>query len=233
MKFDELQDIIWGISEKKDGRMKILEETDTEARDNRGRFFMSRGLAPAGIVSAGLAHSNAVAVVKDTAVSLITETDGLVTDQAGLILSLTVADCAPIYFCDPARRAVGLAHAGWKGVAGNIASEVVAKMQAAFASRPEDILVWVGPHIRKCHFEVQADVASQFADFGDSIDSREGKLRVDLSAIIRTQLLEAGVRPEHVSFSPECTFCEDTKYFSYRRDKPARLEAMVAYIGLK
>jgi YfiH family protein len=233
MAFEDLQNIIWGISEKQDGRMKILEETDTEARENRGRFFMNRGLAPERIVSAGLVHSNQVAVVKDAEVLFIAESDGLVTDQKNLILSLTVADCVPIYFCDPVRQAVGLAHAGWKGVAGNIVKEVVSNMQDEFASRPEDIVVWVGPHIGPCHFEVQNDVASQFADFGDSMVLREGKTFIDLSVVIQAQLQRSGIQLENIGFSPECTFCEDNKYFSYRRDKPARLEAMVAYIGLK
>lgn len=233
MKFEDLQNIVWGISEKKDGRMKILEATDTTASEHRGRFFTSIGLATDNVVSAGLIHSNKVVVVKNGEVLVIAETDGLVTGQKGVVLSLTVADCAPIYFCDPAQGVVGLAHAGWRGVAGNIAKEIIDKMQTEFASRVEDIVVWVGPHIRQCHFEVQADVASQFAGFGDSIVSREGKTYIDLSVVIKAQLQRSGVQLENIGFSLECTFCEDNKYFSYRRDKPARLEAMVAYIGLK
>ncbi len=233
MKLENSDKIIWGLSEKTDGRMKILETTDTTARGNRERFFTRLGLDVDNVVAAGLIHSNKVATVKDVAVRVIAETDALVTDQQGVTLSLTVADCVPVYFCDPKRPAVGLAHAGWKGVVGDIAGEVIAKMAAEFGSRPEDIVVFIGPHIRKCHFEVQDDVAGQFADFSDSIESREGKLHIDLSAVIMKQLTKTGVLPENVSLSQECTFCEDNKYFSYRRDKPARLEAMVAYIGLK
>ena len=233
MKLENSDKIIWGLSEKADGRMKILEVTDTTARGNRGRFFTRLGLDVDNVVAAGLIHSNKVATVKDVAVRVIAETDALVTDQQGVVLSLTVADCVPVYFCDPKRPAVGLAHAGWKGVVGDIAGEVVAKMAAEFGSRPEDIVVFIGPHIRKCHFEVQDDVAGQFADFSDSIESREDRLHIDLSAVIMKQLTKTGVLPENVSLSQECTFCEGNKYFSYRRDKPARLEAMVAYIGLK
>ncbi|NTW22906.1 peptidoglycan editing factor PgeF [Candidatus Falkowbacteria bacterium] len=233
MKLEESQNIVWGISGKGDGRMKMLETSDEEARENRGRFFGQLGLAPENIVSAGLVHSNRVAAIKDALVPVIAETDALVTDRKGLVLSLTVADCAPLYFYDPKRQAVGLAHAGWKGVVGNIGGETVARLRSEFGSQSADIMVLVGPHIRKCHFEVQEDVASQFADFGDSMESRDDKTYIDLSAVILKQLAAAGVREENISLSPECTFCEDNKYFSYRRDKPARLEAMAAYIGLK
>ncbi len=161
------------------------------------------------------------------------ETDGLITDLPGVVLTSTHGDCIPVYAFDPVRRVVGLAHAGWKGTMLCIAGELIRAMQAEYGCSPADILAFVGPGIGVCHFEVGPEVAAQFrtelprseAFIHDRTDS---KSMIDLKGINRQTLEDAGVKK--IAVSAECTYCEEDIYYSYRRCKDS--ERMLAYIEL-
>ena len=75
------------------------------------------------------------------------DVDGLVTDVPGLILSTFYADCVPLLFVDPVRRAAGCSHSGWRGTVQEMGRATVRAMQEHYGSRPEDILAAVGPTI--------------------------------------------------------------------------------------
>jgi YfiH family protein len=139
-----------------------------------------------------------------------------------------VADCFPVYFFDPVSNTVGLAHSGWRGTVGNIAGEMV----KAIAAKSADVIAGIGPGIQVCHFEIKDDILSEFVKYPEAIINSEGKFFVDLPKIISRQLIEAGLKSQNIESSGECTFCLKEKYFSFRRDKPKNVEAMVAYIGL-
>ena len=94
-------------------------------------------------------------------------------------------------------------------------------------------MVGIGPGIGPCHFEVQDDVLERFREFyEEALARRDGKTFLDLKRIARRQLVNLGLKEESIEASPECTFCLEEKYFSARRDKPGKTEAMVAVIGL-
>ncbi|HVX31115.1 MAG TPA: polyphenol oxidase family protein, partial [Nitrolancea sp.] len=80
----------------------------------------------------------------------IPQTDGLITQEPDVPLIIYTADCVPALIYDPVEHALGLAHAGWRGTVGNIAGSIVAAMQAEFGSRPEDLIVRLGPSIGPC-----------------------------------------------------------------------------------
>ena len=157
------------------------------------------------------------------------------TDNPELILSITVADCLPVYFFDQKNKVVGIAHAGWRGVENGIVKEVIGMLKDDYRSSASDISVFVGPHIGACHFAVGNEVADKFFAWPDCIISREGKSYIDLAGVVRKQLASVGVLGEKINISPECTYCLPEKFFSYRRDNPGldKLEVMTAYIGLK
>jgi YfiH family protein len=230
--FDEIK---WGLSEKKDGPMKLYFDgaLDEAALRNREKFFSTLGVDLNNIVSADLAHGNNVAVVEKTdGGRVITDTDALVTKEPGMFLTVTGADCVPIYFYDPKCRVVGLAHAGWRGVVKNIAAAIIGTMERKYGSDPADIFVCIGPHIRSHHFEVKEDVAKEFALYPDRVLKPEDKILIDLGGVVKDQLVAAGVNENNIEIDQACTFCENEKYFSFRHDKPPKLQAMVAYIGL-
>ena len=112
------------------------------------------------------------------------EGDALVTDQAGLSVSVRTADCYPILLVDQRRRAVAAVHAGWRGTAAGIAGETIQRMHAQFGTDAEDLLVAIGPGIGACCYEVGLEVrASIWVECAGCID---------LAEINRLQLVAAG-----------------------------------------
>ena len=104
-----------------------------------------------------------------------TDVDGMITDEPGIVLSTFYADCVPLLFVDPVKKAVGLSHSGWKGTAGCMGRKTVEAMQEAFGSRPEDILAGIGPSICRDCYEVSKDVAEVFqALFAEDIMRKTG-----------------------------------------------------------
>lgn len=225
MKFINSDNIILGISEKKDGPMKT-------SRSNRLSFFKNEGLDRKIIISAGLTHGQKVAIIdnldKETTIN---DCDALITSSSQYLLTITVADCLPIYFYDDNKKIVALAHAGWRGVASKIASEVINSFINYYGSDQNDLRVLIGPHIRGCHFEVKKDVADHFKE--DCLIKKNGKIYIDLSLSVKNQLTELGVPADNINIINECTYCLSDKYYSFRRDHPEIIETMVAYICLK
>lgn len=156
--------------------------------------------------------------------SRLPETDALVTDEEGICLMVLSADCVPIILYDPMRRVIAAIHAGWRGTVARIVMETVQMMQVRFQCSPANILAGIGPSIGKCCFEVGAEVAQVF----DSIfplteniiyeSKKSGKYFIDLWEANRRQLLDAGVRYEHIEVAGMCTVCHPDHFFSYRRD---------------
>ncbi|MCX6784734.1 MAG: peptidoglycan editing factor PgeF [Candidatus Komeilibacteria bacterium] len=226
-------ELIFGLSEKNDGIMKLVGEHAAEALINRRNFFATKNIELGRIVDAGLIHGKTVALVDEVqAGQRLEATDGLITDTPNLFLTITVADCLPIYFFDPIKKVIGLAHAGWRGVLLNIAAVMVDKLVGNFQSQPQDLLVTIGPHLRSCHFIVQPDVADQFFQYQKFIKTTSAGQAIDLAGIVAQQLESSGVLVGNITVSLACTYDEQEKYFSFRRDKPAEVEAAVAYTGL-
>lgn len=158
--------------------------------------------------------------------------DGLVTDRPGITLITTHGDCNPLYFYDPARRVIGLAHSGWRGTLGEIAGEMIERMERRYGCRPSDILAGIGPGLCQDCFEVDEDVADMFyekhsswrqfeksrSNDGEGIGAGR-KHYLDLKAVIRWTLTSSGVLPDHIFDMKLCTRCNPDLFFSYRGQK--------------
>lgn len=150
------------------------------------------------------------------------QSDGLVTNVPGIALMVFSADCVPILLFDPAAKAVGAVHAGWRGTALGTVERAVERMTALYGSRPEDIRAAIGPSIGPCCFQTHDDVPSAMrAALGDAARPYlsplpGGKYRVDLKGINRLRLLRSGVREEHIEVSPLCTACRPGEFWSHR-----------------
>lgn len=165
------------------------------------------------------------------------ECDGIITNQPGVMIGISVADCFPILLLDPVKRIAAALHAGWKGTARGMARKGVEAMTQLFDSRPADILAAVGPGIGACCYEVDAPVKEAFGASGVSWDlvaaaGGEGKWRLDLEAANREQLLLAGLTEENIEVAGECVSCNHDLYFSYRRDN-GETGRQVGFIMLK
>ena len=90
------------------------------------------------------------------------DVDGMITNVPGIVLVTSYADCVPLYFVDPVRKAIGLSHSGWKGTVGHIGQKTVEKMHEVYGSEPKDIVAAIGPSICQSCYEVSDDVAEAF-----------------------------------------------------------------------
>ena len=134
--------------------------------------------------------------------------DALVTNDPKVELVARTADCLPLSVRDKKSRAIGVIHAGWRGLAKEIIAKTIRLMQKEFSSNPEDLEISIGPHICKKHYEVKEDVAGKFAKY-------RIKKYLDLAGVAALQLTELGVRKENIKIDKKCTF-EDKDLFSYR-----------------
>ncbi len=191
--------------------------------ENQARIFSRMGTQAAQVVTARQVHGNHVAVVQaGDGGRVMDNTDGLVTAAPGLALMLRFADCQPIVLYDPVHHAVGLIHAGWRGIAQGMAYRAVEKMQGAFGTRPEALLAGLGPAIGPCCYTVGDDVASAMGyalpEWREAMTSlEEGQWRLDLSAANAQQLTAAGVR--NIEQAQMCTSCHHDVFFSHRADQ--------------
>jgi YfiH family protein len=224
-------------------------------RENRQRALAALGLKQEQSLTSWLVHGNHVRVVNhdDLYVEGANDVhaDAMVTQARGLALTLRFADCVPVMFHDHEKGAIGIAHAGWKGIVNGVLIETVRTMQRAFGSDPKDIVAGVGPCIGPDKFEVGEDVAAQIqAAVRTLVVVRQGdkerheqslsspssmsplsltaKPRVNLWAAARSQLEEAGVG--HVEVASICTASNTHEWFSHRAEqgKTGRFGAIIA-----
>ena len=168
-----------------------------------------------------------------------TDVDGMITDEPGIVLSTFYADCVPLLFVDPIKRAVGLSHSGWKGTAGGMGRKTVEAMEKAFGSRPEDILVGIGPSICQDCYEVGEEVIAEFAaafreEYHPALfyKKENGKYQLDLWEANRIVLREAGVPETGISVTDICTHCNPELLFSHRTSADRRGN-LCAFLCLK
>lgn len=165
----------------------------------------------------------------------VADGDALITDVPGLLLEIRTADCLPVLLVDPVRRAVGAAHAGWRGTVAGVAARTVARMVAEFGCSVADIQAALGPSIGPCCFEVGPDVAAQFPESvvlePPPDGSHDRRARVDLRKANRQQLIDAGLASGSVYEAAACTTCQPDQFHSFRRDR-TQAGRMASGIGI-
>lgn len=178
----------------------------------------------------------------------IQDTDGLLTQVPGVLLTSFYADCVPLYFFDPVKQVVGLAHAGWKGTVAQIANRMVERMQSEFGCEVRSIHSAIGPSIGSCCYEVDDKVMTYIHDLEREFEGNKhkdldllsqgyiskdnGKTMLDLKEINRQIMIKAGILPTHIECTSWCTSCRNDIYFSYRKDG-GTTGRMASWIGLK
>lgn len=153
--------------------------------------------------------------------------DGLITNKKNIALSLTYADCTPIYLFDPIKKSIGNIHSGWQGTVKEIAKNAIKKMIETYGSSPKDIICAIGPTIRKCHFEVEEDVKDMFLNKFNYIEEivtigqiKQGRQKyyIDTVKINKNILMEMGIKEENIIDSKICTVCNSSLMHSYRKE---------------
>ena len=214
--------------------------------ENYRRIGHALGISPEQIVCSDQTHTvNVRKVGRDDCGNGITkpkpyrDVDGLITDEAQVALATFYADCVPLYLVDPEKKAIGLAHSGWRGTVGKIGKATVEAMRREYGCRPEAIRTVIGPSICQECYEVSEDVAEAFKkayDPGlwDRLMTRreDGKYQLNLWEACRENFLEAGILPEHISMPEICTCCNPGFLFSHRASKGKRGN-LAAFLMLK
>lgn len=162
----------------------------------------------------------------------LADTDGMITNLRGVLLTTVHADCLPVFMFDYMKNAIGLVHAGWRGTAKGIAAKAIYMMNREFGTLPEDVQVFIGPGISQCCFETGDNVYEAFKngkysfdifeepwDFIDDFaEKKADKYMIDLKGINKRQLMDIGVPEENIKVNSHCTCCEPELFCSYRRE---------------
>lgn len=153
--------------------------------------------------------------------------DGGVTIEKKLFLATFVADCFPILAYDPVKEVIGTAHSGWRGIKSGIGQNLIAQMEK-LGTKPDNVVVGVGPGICSQCYEVGRNVASQFPQRFLMI--KDGKILLNLGKAIEEQLVQSGIKKENIERAGICVF-EDRNFFSARRE--GETGRIAAVIGLR
>lgn len=140
-------------------------------------------------------------------------TDGMITNEKGVVLTVWGADCTPVYLFDPVKKVIGVFHSGRVGTRKNIATNAINLVIETYHSNPKDIISVLGPSICGKCYQINESIASKFDD--KYLNRIDDKVYLDIKKNIIDQLQAAGV--ENIVNIPICTFC-DTRFFSYRRE---------------
>lgn len=168
------------------------------------------------------------------------DVDGMITDVPGQTLVTFYADCVPLYFVDRTHRAIGLSHSGWRGTVKAMGQETIKAMKEAFGTRPEDLVVCIGPSICKDCFEVGEEVVEEFKEafaprWHSSLFTEgkaPGKYQLDLWTANEILFLEAGLKKEQIHTANICTMCNHEVLFFHRK-AGAKRGTLAAFLCLK
>ena len=145
------------------------------------------------------------------------EADGAVAHAPGRVCAVLTADCLPVLLADAGGTAVGIAHAGWRGLAGGVIESAAGAMAVPGAS----LVAYLGPAIGAAVYEVGPEVRDAFvADDAQALlafaPRPGGKFLADLGVLARQRLLRMGV--SRIFGGTLCTYSEARRFYSYRRD---------------
>jgi YfiH family protein len=181
---------------------------------NRNVLFTGLGLNPINVYGLKQIHSRTVLAV-DSGNPPSVEADGMVTHDRNITLSVTVADCLPVFLLDSKSGVFGIIHSGWKGT--GIAANALVLMREQYGTNPSDIAAVLGPCIASCCYSVDEQRASIFEkDFGaESVRKTDGGYFLDIKKANISLLKNTGVK--NIAVCSECTFC-DERLGSFRRE---------------
>jgi hypothetical protein len=181
-------------------------------RENRALIARGLGLEPDACTRPEQIHGDLV--LKADSAGDYAGADGLVSASRLVWLSVHVADCVPVFVFTPDLSSVGLAHAGRKGTAAGITSNLINVFKSAFQCEVSQLIVALGPSVGPCCYELDPDTASMLRP--DCVAESQGKFFFDLWEANRLQALDTGVRRDNIVMPPACTSCRADLFYSHR-----------------
>ncbi|MBC7416160.1 MAG: peptidoglycan editing factor PgeF [Herminiimonas sp.] len=215
------------------GGLNLGTQTADDADSVLRNRAILRALLPAEPVWLRQVHGNVVVDAATVGSTEIPQADASFTSRAGVVCAVMTADCLPVLLCDRDGSVVGVAHAGWRGLAGGVLQNTIAAMRRAGAG---DLQAWLGPAIGPDRFEVGAEVLEAFvgqdpraAAAFRSVAGQPGKFMADLYHLARLILGNSDVT--RIAGGAHCTMNEPARFYSYRRDHETGRMATLIWIN--
>jgi len=216
------------ISTKASGDMRF---TPGKENSERTRFFASLGIQNRTVLGLTQVHSRLVIAAEGLHDVEGREGDGIVADRGPLILSVTVADCMPIFIFDTETGSFGILHSGWKGT--GILKDGLEVMEERFRSHRGHVSVVLGPCIGSCCYEVDLERYSLYRRLWGEASGimRDGKYYLDMRKA--NLALAERLSLHDVRVIDRCTACSE-ELSSFRRDGEnfRRMIALIGYMNL-
>jgi YfiH family protein len=168
-------------------------------------------------------------VIDASAAFCVAEADAAYSKKSGIVCTVMTADCLPVLLCDEAGTVVAAAHAGWRGLCNGVIEATVSAMQTP----PEKLMAWLGPAIGANVFEVGDEVRNAFiAQDQNAIRAfaaiSENKWLMDIYQLARQRLFASGI--DRVYGGDFCTYTDNARFFSYRRDGVTGRQASLIWL---
>lgn len=153
----------------------------------------------------------------------IQDTDSLIANEQDIALCVFAADCVPVLLYDPVKKAIGTAHAGWKGTVGKIVQNTISRMTEEFGTDPSDLVVGIGPSIGPESYEVDTPVIEKFKEAGlDQFIKMKNETHgmLNLWETNKFLLMQVGVQEQNIEISEMDTYQMEDIFFSDRKQRP-------------
>lgn len=188
-------------------------------------------IAPQNVYKGKQAHTNNVLVINNQnkenykfEIFSKDEYDAYITNEKNIATLVTTADCNPIIIYDPVKNILANVHSGWKGTIKKVYIEAIDVMLKMFNSNIEDLIFCIGPSIKKCCFtSKEKEFKEKFVNVWKyeneyiCYDEDNETFHIDLSYVIKRDILEKGIKEENISVCDICTMCNSNDFYSYRK----------------
>ena len=212
------------INKKLDFVNLVITTTNIDAKNEEDLFntFKENEFKLTNLTRNSQIHSSIVNKIDENNIGQRIDGDALITNIKEVPLLILTADCVPIIIIDPKNKAIGVAHAGWKGTYDKIGQKTIEAMIKNYNTNPEDLICVIGPSIGPCCYEVSKDLVEKFninlANHSGKFDIiKEDKNYLDLWKINKLILKDCKVKEENIINLQICTSCNHDKFYSYRR----------------
>ena len=195
---------------------------DAKSEEDLMRTFSKEEFNLANLTRNSQIHSSIVNKIDEHNIGQRIDGDALITNVKEVPLLILTADCVPVVIIDPKNRAIGVAHAGWRGTYDQISKNTIEEMVKNYNTDPQDLICVIGPSIGPCCYEVSKELVEKFntnlANHAGKFDIiKEDKYYLDLWKINELTLKDCKVKEENIINLNICTNCNHDKFYSYRK----------------
>jgi len=211
------QGLVHAVFKKKLGNFSLKHGSLKSVKNNKKNAARILGINKEKIISVQQYHSNKIITVQESCCRTKEQkADGMITDSKNIFILIKTADCFPVLFYCPQKKVVAGVHVGWRGAVGKIFLKVVLEMIVRFECQVSDILVGIGPGIRKCCFKHQSLIQEQIPEWENYIASKSDGKSLDLAGFIKDELISIGIKKQNVEDMGICSCC-NKDFYSHRR----------------